>query len=305
MATGLSTTRRWRDFPAALALLAPSALVLATFVIYPLVRAVMLGRQRCDARGDNCVTNGWDQYTDAFRSREFQHALWVTVKFALLTVPLGVVLGVALAMLADKHLRGVGIFRAVFSSTVATSVAVTSLVWLFLLQPNVGVLSNIGWLGELFPVIKSPGLLQDPGTALAAVATSSVWASLGFTFILVTAGLQSVPVELYEAAAIDGASSARRFRHVTLPLLGPTLMFVIVVLVGRAFQTYGEVDLLTAGGPRPFDSTTTLTYLTYGDQSVVEDDGLQSTVAVLLFCVMLVLSAAQVRALRNRVYGAV
>lgn len=295
MASNAIRARRWRQLPAALALLAPSLIVLVTFVIYPLVRAVLLGRQRCDSRGERCVTNGWDQYVDAFRSVEFQHALWVTIKLAILTVPLGLLLGVALAMLADKHLRGVGIFRAIFSSTVATSVAVTSLMWLFLLQPNVGVLSNIEWVGKLFPVVKNPGLLQDAGTALPAVAMSSVWASLGFTFILVTAGLQSIPAELHEAAAIDGASSARRFWHVTLPGLAPTLLFIVVVLTSRALQMYGEVDLLTGGGPRPDDSTTTITYLTYGANSIIPDEGLQATSAVLLFVVMLAVTAVQLR----------
>jgi ABC-type sugar transport system permease subunit len=293
VASNAIRARQFRQLPTALALLAPSLLVLVTFVIYPLVRAVLLGRQRCDSRGERCVTNGWDQYVDAFRSVEFQHALWVTIKLALLTVPLGLLLGVALAMLADKHLRGVGIFRAVFSSTVATSVAVTSLMWL--LQPNVGVLSNIGWIGKLFPVVKNPGLLQDAGTALPAVAMSSVWASLGFTFILVTAGLQSIPAELHEAAAIDGASNARRFWHVTLPGLAPTLLFIVVVLTSRALQMYGEVDLLTGGGPRPDDSTTTITYLTYGSNSIIPDEGLQATSAVLLFVVMLAVTAVQLR----------
>ena len=135
----------------------------------------------------------------------------VTVKFALITVPIGLALGVGLAVLADKYVRGVGAFRAIFSSTVATSVAVASLMWLFLLEPSVGVLSNIGWVRHLFPVVKAPGLLRDPGTALGAVAASSVWASLGFTFILVTAGLQGIPRDLHEAAVVDGAGGIRRF----------------------------------------------------------------------------------------------
>jgi ABC-type sugar transport system permease subunit len=294
------SARRWRQLPAALALLAPSSVILTAFVLYPLGRAVLLGRQRCDTRGEHCVTNGWDQYVDAFRSVEFQHALWITIQLALITVPLGLLFGVGLAMLADKHLRGIGIFRAIFSSTVATSVAVTSLMWLFLLQPNVGVLSNVGWIGKLFPVVKNPGLLQDPGTALPAVAMSSVWASLGFTFILVTAGLQSIPAELHEAAAIDGASSARRFWHVTLPGLAPTLLFVVIVLTSRALQTYGEVDLLTSGGPRPENSTMTITYLTYGSNSIIPDEGLQATSAVLLFAVMLAVTALQMRAVVKR-----
>src|SRR5690606_39366223 len=113
----------WRQLPAALALLAPSIVVLGTFVVYPLVRAVDLGRRRCDVNGQNCRSNGWDQYWEAFRSEQFQNALWVTVKFALISVPLGLVLGVGLAVLANKTLRGIGAFRTIFSSTVATSVA--------------------------------------------------------------------------------------------------------------------------------------------------------------------------------------
>lgn len=284
-------------------MLAPSAIILAVFIVYPLVKAIMLGRQRCNNFGQNCTTTGWSQYVDVFQSSEFQKALLVTVKFALITVPLGLVLGVGLAVLADKYLRGIGVFRAIFSSTIATSVAVASLMWLFLLQPEVGALANLEWFRELFPSVKDPGWLRDPGTALTAVAMSSVWANLGFTFILVTAGLQSIPQDLYEAAAVDGANGTRRFWSVTLPLLGPTLLFVLIVLTTRSFQTYGEVDLLTGGGPSPQDSTTTITYFVYGQGSPIGNaPGLQATAAVLLFVVLLVLSALQLRGIGKRVH---
>jgi ABC-type sugar transport system permease subunit len=286
-----------------LAMLAPSAIILGVFVLYPLGRAVWLGQQRCSTFGDNCTSNGFGQYVDIFRSSEFQNALWVTVKFAFLTVPAGLILGVGLAVLADKYLRGMGVFRTVFSSTVATSVAVASLMWLFLLQPSVGALANIGWFNSLFPSVKDPGWLQDPGTALTAVAMSSVWANLGFTFILVTAGLQSIPRELHEAAAVDGAGGVRRFWSITVPMLGPTLLFVLIVLTTRAFQAYGEVDLLTDGGPAPFDSTTTITYFVYGQNSPIRNDtGLQAGAAVLLFVILLALSLLQLRGLGKRVH---
>jgi ABC-type sugar transport system permease subunit len=297
--------QRWRQLPAALLLLAPSMVVLGMFVVYPLVRAILLGSQRCDIQGTNCRSNGWDQYVDVFRSVEFQNALWATFKLALITVPLGLVLGIGLAVLANKSLRRIAAFRAIFSSTVATSVAVASLMWLFLLQPEVGVLANIGWLNDLFPTLKDPGLLRDPDTALWSVAVTSVWASLGFTFILVTAGLQSIPDELNEAAAIDGATGTVRFWRITLPMLGPTLLFVVIVLTTRAFQAYGEIDLLTDGGPRPQNPTTTITYLTYGSQSIIaNDDGLQAATAVLLFVVLLALSLLQLRAIGKRVHYA-
>ncbi len=295
--------RRWRQLPIALGLLAPSAIILGGFIVYPLVKAILLGRRRCNSSGTTCIDAGWDQYTDTFRSTEFQQALWVTAKFALITVPLGLAFGIGLAVLAHKHLTGVGVFRAIFSSTVATSVAVASLMWLFLLQPSVGVLSNVGWIADAFPVLKQPGLLNDPGTALWSVGLSSVWANLGFTFIIITAGLQSIPDDLYEAAALDGAGGSRRFRSITLPLLGPSLLFVLIVLTTRAFQAYGEIDLLTEGGPRPDNSTTTITYLTYGRNSLMAtDQGLQATTAVLLFVVLLGLSFLQLWSIGRRVH---
>ena len=297
------TKRRWAEFPLAMAMLGPSAIILGVFVVYPLGRAMFLGQQRCDNFGDNCVSNGLDQYVDLFRSVEFQNALEVTIKFALITLPLGVIFGVGLAVLADKYLRGIGAFRAVFSSTVATSVAVASLMWLFLLQPSVGALANIGVVKSIFPVVKDPGLLQDPDTALFAVALSSVWANLGFTFILVTAGLQSIPRDLHEAAAVDGAGGIRRFWSITVPMLGPTLLFVMIVTTARAFQAYGEVDLLTGGGPQPSNPTTTIPYFIYGQNSPIRNDvGLQAGSAVLLFLLLLVLSSLQLVGIGRRVH---
>jgi sn-glycerol 3-phosphate transport system permease protein len=292
----MNRTHRRREWGLAMMMLTPSLVILGAFVLYPLGRAISLGRQRCDPSGTNCRTNGWHQYVDVFRSHEFQQAFGVTVRFALMTVPIGLALGVGLAVLVDKQLRGMGAFRTIFSSTVATSVAVASLMWFFLLEPSVGVLA--GWIGG---TAKNPGLLHSESTALWAVAVSSIWANLGFTFIVVTAGLQSIPADLYESAYVDGAGGWRRFSNVTFPMLGPTLLFASVVLTGRAFQSYGEFDLLTGGGPN--GSTTSLTYLIYGNNSIIKSDrGLQSTVAVLLFVVLVILALVQIRGLEKRVH---
>ncbi len=283
-------------------MLIPSLLVLSIFVFYPLGRAIWLGHQKCDNAGRVCSDAGWGQYSDVFLSSQFQHALGNTFIFALLTVPAGLLFGIGLAILADKQLRGIGIFRTIFSSTVATSVAVASLVWFVLLQPQIGVLPDI--FGKWIPVLKSPGVLNDGGTAMPAVALSSIWAGLGFTFIIITAALQSVPKELYESAYVDGAGAWTRFTNVTLPMLSPTILFVTVVMTTRAFQAYGEIDLLTQGGPdnagRP---TETLTYLIYGSRSTVPNDiGLKSAVAVLLFLILLLLAFVQFRSLEKRVH---
>jgi ABC-type sugar transport system permease subunit len=293
--------RRLRDVPWAIAMLLPSLALVAVWTVYPLVRAIQKGHFRCDVTGKKCTDQGWGRYIDVFQSAEFQHALSVSLKLMFLTVPTGLVLGVGLAVLADKHLRGIGIFRTIFSSTIATSVAVASLVWFVLLQPQIGVLADM--FSDWFPVLKNPGLLNDPGTALLAVALSSVWANLGFTFIIVTAALQSVPRDLYESAYVDGAGSMRRFTNVTIPMIAPTLLFVGVVLTTRALQTYGEIALLTGGGPNPQKPTTTIPYLIYGRNSIISNDiGTKSAAAVLLFLLSLVLALVQFRGLEKRVH---
>ena len=255
----------------ALAFLAPSFVLFGVFIFYLLGAGV----PRPVSRRGRLATalRGWSQYRDVWESNEFHDAMITTVQFALGADR--TLLGLGLAILADKHVRGIGAFRSIFSSTVATSVAVASLMWLYLFQPSVGILANM----LPFEVLKDPGLLNDPETALLAVSITSIWANLGFTFI-VMAGLQSIPDDLYESSELDGASSWMRFTNVTVPMLGPTLLFVIVVLTIRAFQAYGEFDLLTRG---PGDETTTMTYLIYGDNSVIRNDlGLQSAAAVLL-----------------------
>ena len=292
--------RRLRDVPAAFLMLLPSFLLLSVWTVYPLVKAIISGTKSCDATGTKCRDVGWQQYVDVWSSREFQHALGVSIRLALMTVPTGLVLGVALAVLADKQLKGIGFFRTAFSSTVATSVAVASLVWFVLLQPEIGVLSDL--FSKWIPSLKQPGLLRDPDTALPAVALSSVWAGLGFTFIVITAALQSVPRELYESAYVDGAGSWRRFTNVTLPMLTPAMLFITVVLTTRALQAYGEIALLTGGGPNPEKSTTTIPYLIYGQNSVIQNNlGLKSAAAVLLFLISLVFAIVQFRGFERRV----
>jgi ABC-type sugar transport system permease subunit len=289
---------RAREVLLALALLAPSLILFGVFIFYPLGRAVYLGRYR--GTSDNLRYVGWEQFRNVWESNEFHDAMITTVQFALITVPIGLVLGVGLAVLADSYIRGIGIFRTIFSSTVATSVAVASLMWLLLFQPSVGILAD----ALPFDVFTEPGVLNDEDTALWAVSVTTIWSNLGFTFIIVTAALQSIPVDLYESSALDGARSWMRFTNVTVPMLGPTLLFVTVVLTIRAFQAFGEFDLLTGGGPG--NATTTMTYLIYGNNSLIRNDlGLQSASAVLLFLFLLVLSIIQFRGLERRVhYGA-
>jgi ABC-type sugar transport system permease subunit len=286
--------RRKREWPLAVILLLPSAVVFGLFVFYPLARTIQLGMYRSDPFGGLGRYVGPSQYWDVLTSESFLRSLGVTLKFAALTVPTGLGLGLGLAVLGHQQLRGIGVYRTIFSSTVATSVAVASLMWLTLLNPSIGLVNQaITKLGHE-PII----FLQRPGWALVSVAMATVWQNLGFTFIVISAGLQSVPDELLESARIDGAGPWRRFREVTLPLLSPTLLFAFVVLSINAFQTFGQVDLLTHGGP--LHSTELLVYHVF--QRTSNDPSTAAAEAVVLFGIVLLLTLVQLRVLERRVH---
>jgi ABC-type sugar transport system permease subunit len=235
---------------------------------------------------------GFDQYKDVLTSQDFLDSVKTTFLFAVLTVPIGIALGLGLAVLAHQQLRGIGIYRTIFSSTVATSVAVAAVIFGTLLNPEVGLLP---WLG----LTTNPTILQNPDWALVAVAVVTVWQTLGITFILMASGMQSVPDELFEAAEVDGAGPWSRFWHVTLPMMSPTIFFAVVVGTIFAFQSFGQIDILTQGGP--LKKTNVLTYYIYDTLQRQSDPGKAAVLAIALFLITLLLALAQLRLLERRV----
>jgi ABC-type sugar transport system permease subunit len=291
--------RRSSDWALAVLFLLPSAVLFGVWVFYPLVRTVWLGLYRQDPFGLHRTWVGLDQYREVLASDDFRHSLWVTVAFVALTVPASLAAGLALALLANQRLRGMRVFRTIFSSTVATSVAIASMLWLVLLHPSLGVFNHF-----LRSIGRDPvDFLNDPDTALLAVSATTVWQNLGLVFIVMLAGLQSIPDELHEAARLDGHSAWSRLRHVTLPLLSPTLFFALVVLVINAFQAFAQIDLLTPEGG-PLESTNVLVYSLYTTVHKTRDPGLAAAQAVVLFAIIVVLSLVQLRLLERRVHYA-
>jgi sn-glycerol 3-phosphate transport system permease protein len=286
--------RKTRDMLLGYALVLPALLVFGTFVFYPFVKNVWLGLYRTPPfPGLPRKWVGFSQYRDVLTSDLFTNSLKVTLEFVLLTVPIGIALGLALAVLAHQKLRGIGVFRTIFSSTVITSVAVASLISLTLLNPQIGLLNY--WLGRTGSL--SP--LDDPKWALVAVAGVTIWQNLGLSFIIMSAGLQGVPDELLEAARVDGAGAWSRFRNVTLPLLSPTLFFATVVGSILAFHSFGQIDLLTEGGPQ--ERTNVLVYAIYKTVFKENNDGKAAVLAMALFAITLVLTVVQLKILERRV----
>jgi sn-glycerol 3-phosphate transport system permease protein len=275
-------------------LVLPSLLVFGTFVFYPFFKNIQLSLYKVPLFPNQPKTYvGLEQFRDVLGSHELRNSLNVTLLFALISVPTGIVLGLLLAVLAHQRLRGIAVYRTIFSSTVATSVAVASVVFFTLLNPQIGLLNYVlGREGSL-------SLLEDPTWALPCVAAVTVWQNLGISFILMSSGLQAVPDELLEASRVDGAGAWSRFRNVLLPLLSPTLFFASVVGGILAFQAFGQIDLLTQGGPR--EHTNVLVYATYTAVFKSNDDGKAAVFAITLFVITLLLTLVQLRFLERRV----
>jgi sn-glycerol 3-phosphate transport system permease protein len=284
-------SRRLRDALLGWAVVLPSAAVFVAFFFYPLYRLIDLGLHQRNRFGTADRYVGLDQYREVLTGDAFRSGLSNTVQFVLLTVPAGIVLGILLAVAANRRLRGIKAFQTIFSSTVASSVAVASVIFLVLVNPQ------IGYFGDVKAIS-----LADPDTALRGVALSSIWQNLGLTFIITLAALQAIPDEIHEAAVLDGFGPARKLIRVTLPLISPTLLFLVVVLVIFGFQAFAQVDILTAGGPA--GSTETLVWKIFQSQQPLRQ-GEGAVMAIGLFGVTFVVTLGQLFLLGRRVhYGA-
>ena len=286
--SGRRASRPVRDGVVAALLLLPSAAIFVAFFFYPLYRLVDLGLHQQNRFGTAERWVGLEQYRDVLGGTEFGDGLSITLRYVAFTVPLGIVLGLLLAVAANRRLRGIKIFQTIFASTVASSVAVASVFFLVLVNPQIGYFGDVGFLS-----------LSDPDTALRGVALSSIWQNLGLTFVIVLAALQAVPDEIQEAATLDGYGPVRRLLRVTVPLISASLLFLVVVLVIFGLQTFAQVEILTGGGPA--GATETLVYKIFNSQQPL-DQGEGAVMAIGLFGITLVVTLVQLSLLERRVH---
>ena len=284
---GRIRARAWRDLASALAYLAPSLAVFLVFIYYPLVRAAQLSLYETDPLGGLGIYAGTGNYARLLASPSFLNSLRVSFLFALYTVPAGIAAGLPLALLANRRMRGIVAYRTAYSFTIAVSIAAAALIWDWLFDPNVGILN---WFLSLVHV---PGIgwLTDPRWALAAVAGVTVWKDLGFNVVVLLAALQSVPDELVEAARIDGAGSWNVFRHVVVPAISPALFFLGVVATIGVLQSFGQIHILTQGGP--VESTNVIVYSIFRNAFFNFRFGLAAAQAMVLFVLVLMLTGLQ------------
>ncbi|WP_338464702.1 sugar ABC transporter permease [Shouchella rhizosphaerae] len=288
--------RSTRHFPKGMLFLFPSLFLFTVFLFYPMIRTLYLSFFLTDNRGMATVFVGLENFMRIFTSDLFLKSLTSTFLFVVYTVPGTILISLFLAIIANERLRGIGLFRMVFSSTMGISVAAASVFWLFLFHPSIGFLNQLlSWLN-----VGSIRWLTDPKWALFSVSVSTIWMNIGFTFLILLGGLQSIDRYLYESAEIDGASYFYKLRRITIPMLSPTLFFVVTVTMINAFQTFGQIDMLTRGGPQ--NETNLIVYSIYREAFVNYQYGSASAQAVVLFAIILLMTIVQFKLGEKKVH---
>jgi multiple sugar transport system permease protein len=273
--------------------LAPFLLFFIVFQIYPIFQGLYVSLTKWDLATPPRFV-GLANYAGLLRDTLFWTALRNTSLFVLLNAPLAVVVPLCLAILVNEPIHGRAVFRSAFSTPLMISVATVGVLWQWFYNPAFGLINYyLGLVG-----LPGQNWLSQTGWAMVAVVVTTVWWTSGFNMILFLAGLQDIPEHLYDAAKIDGAGNWGLFRYVTLPGLRATLLFVGVTTIIGSFRVFGQVFVMTNGGP--FDSTRTIVQHIYESGFRYFKMGVASSVAWVLFSIVLVFTFIQFRLLREQ-----
>jgi multiple sugar transport system permease protein len=321
-AAAQSRRGRRRDAGLAYLLLAPSAVLIATFGFFPLLYAFLLS-----LRGPGTLPGGFvglsNYATILGRDSDFWHSLGVSVFFVLGTVPATLVTAYLLAELLHRPLRGRGFYRSLFFMPYIVSPVAAAAIWRWIYDRDYGLANaallkfgwqRLAWLNEPTGVLELTGRAlgwhvppwaAGPSLALVCIIVVSIWHMVGFAVVVLLAGLSGVPGDVVEAARIDGATGWPLMRHVKIPLLSPTLFFLLVVFTIRAFQTFSQLYVLSPdnrGGPAGSTRNVTLyIFLAFREFSSL-GPSYGSAIAFLLFAIILALTLIQFRLVGRRVH---
>lgn len=276
-------------------LLLPQLFVVAVFFYWPASQAVRQSFLLEDAFGLNSSFIWFENYQELFADPSYYRTMATTGIFAILVAGLSLSIALLLAVQADKSIRGAGIYKTLLIWPYAVAPAVAGVLWIFMFQPSLGVVAQ---------GIRTLGIPWNPllngNDALILVVLASTWKQISYNFLFFLAGLQSIPRAVIEAAAIDGASRTRRFWTIILPLLSPTVFFLVVVnIVYVFFDTFGIIDAMTQGGPSK--ATETLVYKVFFDGRLGGNLGSSAAQSVILMIMVVALTAVQFRFIERRV----
>lgn len=274
----------------------PTVAGLAVFYAWPAIRTLYFSFTEWGPFGGSTWVGGAN-YVKLATDPDLLRALGNTFVYTAVVL-LGIPIAIVVAALLNQNIRGVGVYRTLYFLPVVTMPAAIALVWRMLYNGDYGIINYfLGLIG-----VHGASWLNDPRTALLAVAVVGIWASIGYNVVIFTAGLKSIPAEIYDAASIDGAGRIRQFRHVTLPLLTPSIFFVSVLTVITTFQVFDLIYIMVPKSSPGLPATRSIVYLFYEAGFVENQRGYAAAVAFVLLAIILVLTVIQFRLQRRWVH---
>lgn len=267
------------------AYLVPALMVFALFLFYPFFKTIYLSLYKTNKMGQAKLFVGLGNYSELLKSSSFFNSLFVTVVFVLIVVSVSMLLGLVGAVLCNKTFPGIRIFSTAYALPMAIASSSAAMIFKIMLHPSIGIVNkvlglNINWI-------------SDPKYALICVALLTAWLNSGINFLYFSAGLSNIDETIYERASVDGANSFQRFFHLTLPGLSPIMFYTLVVNIIQAFQSFGQVKVLTQGGPG--ESTNLIVYSIYRDAFFNYRFGSAAAQSVILFIIIMILTLCMFR----------
>ena len=272
----------------------PFMIVYALFLLWPIILGLRVSFFNTSLVGKgNADFLGLANYGELLGDPAFWTSLWHTCLFTILSTPILVVLGLAVALLANSVARGRWFFRLAFFAPYVLPSAVVALIWIWLYEPGFGLMDSI--FQGIFGTV---GWLTSPRIAMLSIVITTVWWTIGFNFILYLAGLQEIPREMYEAASLDGAGTWARLRYVTIPLLGRTTTLVLILQVLASLKVFDQIYLMTTGGPN-FSTEPIIEYI-YDTGFTSYRVGYASAMSYAFFVIILAVSVVMFMLLNRR-----
>lgn len=265
--------------------LIPCFIIFAVFLFYPFVKTIYLSFYKTDKLGQAKLFVGAENYTDLFTSESFYNSLLVTLIFVVIVVAGSMLLGLIAAVLCSKAFPGIRFFSTSYALPMAIASSGAAMIFKIILNPTIGILNKLTGLDINW--------ISDPRYALICVAVLTAWLNSGINFLYFSAGLGNIDESIYERASVDGANSVQKFFRLTLPGLSPIMFYTLVVNIIQAFQSFGQVKILTQGGPG--ESTNLIVYSIYRDAFFNYKFGSAAAQSVVLFLIIMLLTLVMFR----------
>lgn len=272
------------DYIWAYIMIAPTIIGLVILNVYPFIQTFVMSFSSTKAFGGWNFT-GLDNYITMFSESEFWKATWNTIYFCILTVPIGVFLALLVAVLLNTKIKGRTIFRAIYFLPMVVAPTAVAMVWKWMYNSEFGIINNI--LGTNINWITNPNIV------LISCAVVAIWSAIGYDAVLLLSGIQSISRTYYEAAEIDGASSIKQFFSITLPMVSPTLFFVLIMRIMASIKVYDLIYMMVEQSNPAIKSAQSLMYLFYRESFVVGNKGLASSIVVWTFLLIGVVTVVQ------------